>query len=146
MVRLQRLVGNAGTGALLDVQRSPVLDVVGAGGTPLDPGVRAEMEMRFGADFNDVRIHTDGAAHESARVVNAHAYTVGSDIVFQRDGYDPSSEAGRLTLAHELTHVLQQRAGPVDGTDTGGGISVSDPTDRFERDAAATAERLMSCP
>jgi hypothetical protein len=49
-------------------------------------------------------------------------------------------------LAHELTHVVQQRNGPVDGTTAPGGISVSDPSDRFEREAAANAERVMSVP
>ena len=51
--------------------------------------------------------------------MNAHAYTVGSNVVFQRDQYDPGSDAGRTMLAHELTHVVQQRSGPVDGTPTG---------------------------
>jgi hypothetical protein len=78
--------------------------------------------------------------------VNAHAYTVGSNIVFQRDRYDPGSDTGRTMLAHELTHVVQQRSGPVDGTPTAGGIKVSDPSDRFEREAAANAERVMSAP
>jgi hypothetical protein len=85
-----------------------------------------------------------GAASDSARSVGAHAYTVGSDIVFQRDAYDPTSEAGRTTLAHELTHVVQQRSGPVDGTPTGDGVQVSDPADRFETAAAANAERVMA--
>ncbi len=97
-------------------------------------------------DFGDVRVHDDTAAASSAQSVNAHAYTVGSNIVFQRDVYDPSSEAGRTTLAHELTHVIQQRCGPVDGTAAAGGIKVSDPGDRFEREAAANAERVMSGP
>ena len=67
-------------------------------------------------------------------------------MVFQREAYDPSSDAGRTTLAHELTHVVQQRSGPVDGTSAGGGIKVSDPSDRFEQEAAANAERVMAAP
>lgn len=147
MLGLQRAVGNAGVGAMLEEDRagrSPVHDVVGSGGAPLDTGTRADMEARLGHDFGDVRVHTDGAAHESAVAVGAHAYTVGSDVVFQRDRYDPASPAGRVTLAHELTHVVQQRSGPVDGTPAEGGIRVSDPSDRFEREAAATAERAMT--
>src|SRR4029079_9887930 len=100
----------------------------------------------LGADFSDVRVHDDAAAHESATSVGAQAYTVGSDVVFQRDAYDPSSAHGRTTLAHELTHVLQQRSGPVDGTSASGGIKVSDPSDRFEREASANAEQVMSAP
>ena len=100
----------------------------------------------MGHDFSDVRVHDDSAAAASAQAVNAHAYTVGSNIVFQRDQYDPSSTAGKTTLAHELTHVVQQRSGPVDGTSAPGGIKVSDPSDRFEREASANADRVMSGP
>ena len=142
---LQRAVGNAGVGTLVEEERSPVHDVVNSGGgAPLDTETRADMEGRLGHDFGDVRIHTDGAAHESAKSVSAQAYTVGSNIVFQRDKYDPSSDTGKHMLAHELTHVVQQRNGPVDGTDAGGGVKVSDPSDRFEREAVANADRVMS--
>lgn len=147
LLGLQRTVGNAGVNALVDDESSPVHAVVNSsGGNPLDAGTRVDMESRFGQDFGDVRVHTGDTAHESARSVNAHAYTVGSNIVFQRDLYDPSSDHGRHMLAHELTHVVQQRSGPVDGTDAGGGVKVSDPSDRFEREAAANADRLMSSP
>ncbi|MFJ5548485.1 DUF4157 domain-containing protein [Streptomyces sp. NPDC093225] len=144
LLRLQRALGNKG--ATASVQRSSVHDVVGSGGQALDPEVRADMEGRLGADFGDVRVHTDAAAHASAKEVGAHAYTVGSHVVFQRDAYDPGSHQGRTTLAHELTHVVQQRSGPVDGTETAGGIKVSDPGDRFEREAVANAERVMAAP
>ncbi|MBB2770805.1 UNVERIFIED_ORG: hypothetical protein GGE11_001718 [Mycolicibacterium obuense] len=144
---LQRAVGNGSTAALMEEERSPVHNVVNSGGgSPLQSDVRADMEGRFGHDFGDVRVHTDGAAHESAKSVNAQAYTVGSNIVFQRDRYDPGSDSGKHMLAHELTHVVQQRSGPVDGTEAGGGVKVSDPSDRFERDAVANADRLMAAP
>ncbi|WP_258724108.1 DUF4157 domain-containing protein [Cellulomonas sp. NS3] len=146
LARLQRAVGNQGVSGLAQEERSPVLDVVGSGGSPLDAHVRTDMESRLGHDFGDVRVHTDDAAHRSAASVQAHAYTVGSDVVFQRGQYDPGSTAGRTMLAHELTHVVQQRSGPVDGTATGDGVRVSDPSDRFEREAAANAERVMSAP
>ncbi|WP_090051621.1 DUF4157 domain-containing protein [Lentzea fradiae] len=133
---LQRAVGNASVG-----------DVVSSGGgSPLDADVREDMESRFGHDFSDVRVHTGSEAHDSAKSVNAQAYTVGSNIVFQRDKYDPSSDDGKHMLAHELTHVVQQRSGPVDGTDNGSGVKVSDPSDRFEREAVANADRVMSAP
>jgi hypothetical protein len=137
---LQRTAGNARVGSLLDSEqeRSSVLDVVGSGGSALDAATRSEMESSFGQDFGDVRIHTGSAAADSAHAVQAQAYTVGSDVVLGM-GHDPNSAAGRHTLAHELTHVIQQRSGPVDGTPTGGGISVSDPSDRFEQEAEARA-------
>lgn len=149
---LQRAVGNSGVGALLEdgaaaQERSPVHDVVSSGGgSPLAADVRDEMEGRLGADFGDVRVHNDSTAHDSAVSVNAHAYTVGSNVVFQRDKYDTSSDAGKTMLAHELTHVIQQRSGPVDGSPASGGINVSDPSDRFEREASANADRVMSGP
>ena len=146
LLGLQRVAGNSGVSSLLEEERSPVHDVINSGGRPLDAGVRTDMEQRLGHDFGDVRIHDDSAAAASAQAVNAHAYTVGSNIVFQRDRYDPGSADGRTTLAHELTHVVQQRSGPVDGTSAPGGIKVSDPSDRFEREAAANAERVMAAP
>ncbi len=146
LLRLQRDAGNGAVSDLIEEQRSPVLDVIRGGGAPLEPGIRTDMENRLGHDFGDVRVHTDAAAGASAKSVGAHAYTVGNNVVFQRDAYDPSSHAGQTTIAHELTHVVQQRSGPVDGTSAGGGISVSDPADRFERAAAENATRVMSEP
>jgi len=146
MLGLQRAVGNAGVATMMEEERSPVHDVIGSGGSPLDLDTRTDMESRFGQDFSNVRVHTDGTASESARSVNAQAYTVGSDIVFQSGNYDPGSDSGRHMLAHELTHVVQQRSGPVEGTDTGGGVKVSDPSDRFEREASANADAIMSQP
>jgi len=141
LLHLQRLAGNSA------VQRSPVLDVLASdGGSPLDEDTRVDMESRLGHSFADVRVHTGAQADESARSVSAQAYTVGSDIVFSGGRYDPSSDTGRHMLAHELTHVVQQRSGPVDGTDAGDGVRVSDPSDRFEQEAAANADRAMSAP
>jgi hypothetical protein len=143
---LQRTVGNSGVTSMIEEESSPVHEVIASGGRPLDPEIQGDMETRLGHDFGDVRVHDDAAAHESAVAVNAHAYTVGNNVVFQRDRYDPSSSEGRVTLAHELTHVVQQRSGPVDGTSAPGGIKVSDPSDRFEREASGTAERAMASP
>jgi len=144
LVKLQRAVGNAGMGSALG--RSPVLDVVGSGGRPLDEDVRTEMEGRLGADFSGVRVHTDSTAADSAKAVNAQAYTVGRDVVFGAGKFDPGSDSGKHMLAHELTHVVQQASGPVEGTSTGDGVAVSDPSDRFEREASANADRVMSQP
>lgn len=146
LLGLQRSAGNAAVSELVEEGRSPVHDVISSGGRPLDADVRTDMEARLGHDFSDVRVHDDSAASASAKAVNAHAYTVGNNVVFQREQYDPTSHAGRVTLAHELTHVVQQRSGPVDGTSAPGGIKVSDPSDRFEREAASNAEHVMSSP
>ncbi|MGH9003945.1 MAG: DUF4157 domain-containing protein, partial [Acidimicrobiia bacterium] len=94
--------------------------------------------------FGDVKVHTGGKASESAKSVHAQAYTVGNDIVFSGDNYAPESSAGKRMLAHELTHVVQQRQGPVDGTPMPGGIKVSDPSDRFELEAERSADAFMA--
>src|ERR1700730_6646436 len=146
VMHLQKTAGNATVSAALEEQEtSPVKDVVGSGGgSPLDRDTRSFMETRLAADFSDVRVHTGGKATESARSVQAHAYTVGNDVVFQSDKYAPESDSGKRMLAHELTHVVQQRSGPVAGTPAPGGINVSDPSDSFERAAESTADRVMS--
>ncbi len=77
-------------------------------GKPLDGNTRDFMESRFGQDFSQVRIHQGSDAEKSAHDVNANAYTLGNDIVFGADQYDPHSHTGKRLLAHELTHVLQQ--------------------------------------
>jgi hypothetical protein len=74
----------------------------------LDSATREYMESRFGYKFSDVRIHTSIAAAESARVVDALAYTVDRDISFDAGQYAPSTYSGRRLLAHELSHVIQQ--------------------------------------
>jgi len=78
-------------------------------GRPLDPDTRVKMEERFGHEFSQVRIHTDGQAAESAQSLEASAFTSGEDISFDKGEYAPSTEVGKKLLAHELAHVLQQR-------------------------------------
>ena len=80
-------------------------------GRPLDPESRAFMEPRFGYDFSRVRLHSGTAAAESARALNAHAYTLGQDIVFGSGELAPATKEGARLLAHELTHVVQQGQG-----------------------------------
>jgi hypothetical protein len=77
-------------------------------GRPLEPALRRDMEQRFGHDFSRVRVHTDAAAAASARHIDAHAYTAGTDMVFATDRFAPGTNQGRRLLAHELTHVVQQ--------------------------------------
>ncbi|WP_435845641.1 eCIS core domain-containing protein [Streptomyces exfoliatus] len=122
------------------VQRSAVHEVLRTPGRPMDDATRIDMESRLGADFSDVRIHDNVAARASATEVGARAYTSGSHIVLGDGGGDAH------TLAHELTHVIQQRQGPVAGSDNGSGLKVSDPSDRFEREAEANATRAVALP
>ncbi|WSL58542.1 DUF4157 domain-containing protein [Kitasatospora herbaricolor] len=122
------------------VQRSAVPEVLRSTGHPLDTATRTEMEARLGADFTNVRIHDDTVAQRSAGEIGARAYTSGHHVVIGSGGGD------KHTLAHELTHVVQQRQGPVAGADNGSGLKVSDPSDRFEREAEANATRVMRSP
>jgi hypothetical protein len=85
-----------------------VHEVLGAPGRALEAGTRAFMEPRFGHDFSRVRVHADARAAQSARAVNAQAFTFGRDIVFDQGRYAPTTREGRQLLAHELAHVVQQ--------------------------------------
>ncbi|MGH9508412.1 MAG: DUF4157 domain-containing protein [Terriglobales bacterium] len=88
-----------------------VHEVLRSPGQPLDPATRAFFEPRFGHDFSRVRVHTDARAADSARAVNALAYTVGPNVVFGATQYAPTNVVGIRLLAHELTHVVQQSGG-----------------------------------
>jgi hypothetical protein len=84
-------------------------NVLRSSGTPLDASVLQHFELRFGVDFSSVRIHTNERAAASARLQNALAYTAGRNLVFAEGQYAPGTSDGRRLLAHELTHVVQQR-------------------------------------
>ncbi|MEJ7602140.1 MAG: DUF4157 domain-containing protein [Kofleriaceae bacterium] len=90
-----------------------VHDVLRGPGQPFDRSTRSFYESRFRQDFGGVRIHTDDQAARSARSVDARAYTVGQHIVFDSDTFAPHTKAGRRLIAHELTHVAQQRTGSI---------------------------------
>jgi hypothetical protein len=91
------------------VEAPPIVhEVLRSPGQPLDAATRSFMEPRFGRDFSGVRVHTDATAQESARAVNARAYTVGSDVVLGAGQPAAGSREGTQLLAHELTHVVQQ--------------------------------------
>ncbi|WP_231904944.1 eCIS core domain-containing protein [Streptantibioticus cattleyicolor] len=122
------------------VRRSAVHDVLRSPGRPLAEPVRTEMESRLGEDFRAVHVHDDTPAARSAAEIGARAYTSGDHVVLGRGGSDAH------TLAHELTHVIQQRRGPVAGTGTGSGLRVSSPSDRFERAAEANATEALRRP
>jgi len=119
-----------------------VEEVLNSPGEPLDASTRGIMEPRFGHDFSRVRVHTDARAGESAQVINALAYTVGRDVVFEAGRYAPHTSEGRKLLAHELAHVVQQsglQTRPqanlaLSSPDDAGEQEASDFADRFERD------------
>lgn len=148
VLNLQRLAGNSSVSSMLSDEvdePSPVRDVIASGGgAPIESSTRGFMESRLGHDFGDVRIHTGSQADNSARSINAQAYTVGSDVVFRSGAYEPDTPTGQRVLAHELTHVVQQKSGPVAGEPAAGGIRLSDPADPFEQAATRSAEAVLT--
>ena len=98
-----------------------VHEVLASPGRPLDAEARAFMERRFGHDFGHIRVHCDERAGDSARVINALAYSAGHHMVFGAGHYSPTTTSGRQLLAHELAHSLQQQSS--------GGLSSQEPGD-----------------
>lgn len=127
--RLAMLQRQATTGTEPLTAPQIVDEVLNSSGQPLDAETRAFMEPRFGYDFSHVRVHTDGRAAESARAVNALAYTVGQDIVFATGQYALGTGEGKRLMAHELTHVLQQTSGV-------------QPRDKFEQEPEQVTRQL----
>jgi|GEM_PF-4876649 len=105
------------------------------GGQALPEGVRGKMEQGFGADFSDVRVNEGG----QAEALGAQAYTQGSDITFAPGRYQPETSEGQTLLGHELTHVIQQRAGRVAPQGRGGEV-VGDRA--LEREADVMGARV----
>ena len=118
-----------------------VHDVLRSPGRPLEETTRASMESHFGRDFSHVRVHADAKAAESTRAVNALSYTVGRDVAFGMGHYAPDTAAGRKLLVHELTHTIQQGA---NGSAMRAKLTIGDPVGVAEREANATAERVMA--
>lgn len=115
-----------------------VSSVLSGSGTPLPTQLRRTMEESMGANFSDVRLHTGSAAERSADDVSAKAYTAGNQVVLGR-GTNLNSDAGMHTLAHELTHVVQQKT----GRDRSGSGTVGMANDPLEHEAEANAHSVM---
>ncbi len=81
-------------------------------GRPLSETDRNFFDTRFGTDFSRVRVHTGSTANAFARSVNARAFAAGNHVVFGAGQYAPGTPAGKRLLAHELTHVVQQKKSP----------------------------------
>jgi hypothetical protein len=115
-----------------------VHEVLRSPGQPLDAGTRAFMEPRFGHDFGRVRIHAGAqTSSESARALGALAFTVGRHVVFAAGQHAPGTNEGKKLLAHELTHVVQQRA---ESNPKGNAAMASDA---YEQQAERTAQLVL---
>jgi hypothetical protein len=120
-LRIQRLGNTPENSGETEIPHS-VDRALSDSGRPLESPLREHMQQRFGYDFSRVRVHAGATAAQSAREINANAYTVGRDIVFGAGRFAPETSRGRHLLAHELTHVIQQSG--VDGShvSSGGGV------------------------
>ena len=148
--RLAAEVGNRAFGALIAREGAGIMedgtvhpDVQSAiartrgGGGVLDGRTRTRFAADLGDPLEDVRVHTDAGADALARSVAARAFTTGSDVFFAAGEYRPGTGDGDRLLAHELTHVVQQRGAP-----TTGPLTVSEPGDAQETEAEAVAREL----
>jgi hypothetical protein len=108
---LQRITRPAAKPSVPNVQGDfeTRLNTVRGGGSPLDEEFRAKVEPAMGADFSGVKVHTDAEADRLNRSLQAKAFTTGQNIFFRQGTYEPGSQQGQELLAHELTHVVQQR-------------------------------------
>ncbi len=105
-LRIQRFAGQSN--GQMGAAPASVDHALASPGRPLEPALRQDMEVRFGHDFSRVRAHTGAAAEQSARDMNANAYTTGHDIVFGSGRFAAGTRQGRRLIAHELAHVIQQ--------------------------------------
>ncbi len=116
-----------------------VNEVLNSPGESLDKETRVFMESRFGHDFSKIRVHTNSKAAESAKAVNALAYTVGKDVVFGAERYSPRTSEGKKLLAHELVHIVQQ--GNQEKPQKK--LAVGKQDDVFEKEADNIASRVL---
>lgn len=146
---LQRMMGNQAASRVLQSNAifPPVVhDVLRKSARPLDPSVCTFMEMRFGHDFSNVRLHTDNEAAEAAGTLQARAYTIGHEIVFGDGQYQPATSDGKQLLAHELTHVIQQTGSRSANRygEAGLGADPGRPTDGIDSVATHSVVRLTA--
>lgn len=125
-------------GGRVDPRVESAIDAARGGGRTLERSVRERLELGLGHSLEDVRVHSDARSGALARAVSARAFAVGSDVFFAPGAYRPGSPAGDALIAHEATHVVQQRGAPVDGA-----LTVSSPGDVLEREAEATANAMQ---
>jgi hypothetical protein len=129
--------GNPGPeGGALSSDSASTIQSARGGGSPLDAGVRASMEQAFDTDFSDVRVHSDAQSASLNQGLSSRAFTTGNDVFL-----GPNAHANdQQLLAHELTHVVQQRS--MGGA--GGGMRVGAAGDAYEQEADAVAHHLQA--
>jgi hypothetical protein len=126
-------------GAVLDETIATAIHSKRGSGEELDSGAADKLGKSMGQDFSDVKVHKDAESDQLNKQVRAEAFTTGKDIFFREGKYDPVSDQGQKLLAHELTHVVQQRDAPASTE-----LRVSDPNEASEKQAEKTAEKVTA--
>jgi hypothetical protein len=134
----QRKGGSYGAeGGEIDDQTTSRINSARGSGQSLPTATAQRMGESMGADFSDVRVHTDSQSHELNQTLNARAFTTGSDIFFQQGEYQPGTSGGDKLLAHELTHVVQQG-----GSSTSGPLTLGPASDSYESEADSVSDSV----
>jgi hypothetical protein len=152
LVHLQQQVGNRAIQRLLaqrsesgpsevDDETAERINQKRGGGQPLDSAVQQQMSSSTGEDYSQVKVHADPEANDLSQQLGAKAFTTGQDVFFREGAYQPHTAGGQELLAHELTHVSQQRRGQVS---SGSGMQVNAPGDAFEQQADEVAHSVTS--
>ncbi|MCD6476257.1 MAG: DUF4157 domain-containing protein, partial [Anaerolineaceae bacterium] len=141
---VQRLIAQhkSEEGFDLDDKTTAKIQQARSGGQALERSFQRQMETKFGKSLDDVKLHTDQSANTLSQQLGASAFTIGSDVFFREGKYEPGSTKGQELLAHELTHVIQQRERKVNSGKPG--LNVRPAGDEFEQEADSTAQSLIS--
>ncbi len=105
------------------------------GGSALDSSTKEHMEDTLGAPLDGVRVHVGTESDQLNHAITAKAFTTGNDVFVRSDQYSPGSSSTQRLLAHELTHVVQQRS--MSGGAEGMSVGAADTSEEREADAVA---------
>ena len=137
---IQRFTTDRGRGPPMGNFTSSLNQSKGSG-SPMDNATNSFMSSRFGADFSNVKIHTDSSAARMSNSINAKAFTHQNHIYFNQGQYQPNTHEGKTLLAHELTHTIQQGAV---GSSIQAKLKLGRPNDQYEKEADQVADAVTN--
>jgi outer membrane protein OmpA-like peptidoglycan-associated protein len=141
LLDLQQAIGNEAVQGIMAPSSKPS---AASPGEPIAKEIREPLEQSIGLDVSGVRVHTDASAGESAKAIDAEAYTKGRDIYFAAGKYAPETPEGRQLLAHELVHTVQQRA--KNDQDAAGKVMTGPAAENLEMEASTFAAQGAEAP
>lgn len=125
-------------------QREHPVRATQSGGRALPERTQSRFESYFDRRLDHVQIHADARAARAAKSVHAKAFTIGRHIVFGENQYQPDTSQGNRLLAHELTHVIQQRGHEPSQPSMGQRTTLSTSTDPEEQIADRAADQFSA--